>query len=153
MNRHDRFTCDPGTGTKIVYSPVLQKDGTVLLVESGKIDTDEAINIEADQCSLEAILTRYANGDLEALNRFEGIYADVSDFPKTYAEYLQHAINAENGFHRLPIEIQKKYDNNWKKWLMESGTKDWYKDLEILSNKSDSHTISDVKENEDEQEH
>lgn len=143
MNRHDRFLSDPGSGTKILYSPILQDDGTIVLVESGKVDTDEAMNIEAQSCSLESILTRYANGDIEALNRYEPIYADVSDFPKTYAEYLQHAINAENGFHKLPVEVQKKYDNNWRNWLMASGTEDWFRDLGIVSDKSDSQTVSD----------
>lgn len=145
MNRHDRFLSDPGSSVKSIYSPVLQEDGTIVLVETGKVDTQELMDIEADQCSLEAILSRYANGDLDALNRYEPIYADVSDLPKTYAEYLQHAINAENGFHRLPTEIQKKYDNNWRNWLMASGTKDWFKDLGLYD-KSDSQAEEGIKE-------
>lgn len=146
MNRHDRFVCDPGSPCKPVYSPVLQEDGTIVLAETGKVNTQEMIDIEAEQCSLEVILARYANGDLDALNRYEPLYADVSDFPKTYAEYLQHAINAENGFHKLPVEVQKKYDNNWRNWLMASGTEDWFKDLGLVSNKMDSQAEDVVKE-------
>lgn len=136
MNRTERFCCSSGTNLKQLYSPVLQDDGTIVLVPGGKIDTDEAINIEAEQCSLENILSRYANGDLDALNRFEGIYADVSDFPKTYAELLQHAINAENGFHRLPVDVQKKFDNNWRKWLMEYGSEDWFNSMNLIKDEA-----------------
>lgn len=146
MNRHDRFFCDPGSSFKTLYSPVLQEDGTIVLVETGKLNTQEVIDIEAEQCSLEVILSRYANGDLDALNRFEPVYADVSAFPKTYAEFLQHAINAENGFHKLPVDVQKKYDNNWRAWLMASGTEDWFKDLGLVSNKTDSQAEEGIKE-------
>lgn len=156
MNRHDRFFTEPGTSKKILYSPVVQDDGTIVLVESGVVDTDEVMEIEAQSCSLENILSRYANGDLDALNRFEPIYADVSDFPKTYAEFLQHAINAENGFHRLPKDIQDKYGNSWERWLMDTGSEDWIHTMSVLSNKSDFQDPSASQEKgevSDEQEH
>lgn len=132
-----RFCCDPGNPIKDVFDPVFNKDGTITLVKTGEINSDDEINSYAESCSIENILARYANGDASALNRYEPLYLDLTEFPTNYIEVMQHAINAERGFDALPVDIKSKYDNNWRLWLSKCGTEEWYKDLGVEPIKSD----------------
>lgn len=126
-----RFCCPAGSPVKDVFSPIVNPDGTMELVCTGSVNTDEEIESYRESCSLESILSRFANGDYSALNRYEPLYCDLTEFPKTYAEVLQHAINAENGFLALPTEVKQKYNNNWREWLAAAGTDSWFQDLGI----------------------
>lgn len=77
------------------------------------------------------MIQRYINGDSSVLEQNVPMYIDLSDYPTNYAEYLQAAINAERGFNELPVDVKRKYDNNWKLWLKCAGTKEWFTDLGI----------------------
>ena len=78
-----RFICSSGSGIKDVYSPIVLEDGSIELKVTGQVDTDAEIDSYAESCSLEVILSRYANGDTSALNRYKPMYLDLAEFPKT----------------------------------------------------------------------
>lgn len=124
--KRGRFISDPGDPIHVLYSPELQKDGSVKLVKVGTENTDEIIASYYESTTLEAILARFANGDLSALNRYQPIYADVSNAPKSLAEALQMVNNSRTGFDALPPEIKMAFDNNFNLWLSSAGTKEWY---------------------------
>lgn len=140
-----RFFCSAGSPKKEIFSPVLRADGIIELVSTGFVDTDEEIESQVPSCSLENLLIRFQNGDQEALSQMRGVYMDLTDQPSTYAEYLQAAINAEQGFDKLPVEVKRKYDNNWRLWLMQAGSKEWFSDLGIHE-KSESEVKTDESE-------
>lgn len=63
---------------ELEYSP----QGVPHLVPTGSYDLYEVIQSFRDECDLGKIFQRYANGDVMALNKRQGVYADISDFPQ-----------------------------------------------------------------------
>ena len=63
---------------ELEYSP----QGVPHLVPTGTYDLYEVIQSFRDECDLGKIFQRYANGDVMALNKRQGVYADISDMPQ-----------------------------------------------------------------------
>lgn len=63
---------------ELEYSP----QGVPHLVPTGTFDLYEVIQSFRDECDLGKIFQRYANGDVMALNRRQGVYADISEMPQ-----------------------------------------------------------------------
>lgn len=136
---------NPGNPIKPVYKPIVNKDGTITLVQEGFVNTDEEIQSYEDSVDIDVIVARYMNGDLEALNKHVGQYGDFTEMPKTYAEVLQMQIDAKNTFMRLPVEIRQKFDNDPNQFFAQSGTEEWYSKLEPLMPKKEE-PIKETKE-------
>lgn len=66
------------TEFELEYSP----QGVPHLVPTGTYDLYEVIQSFRDECDLGKIFQRYANGDVMALNKRQGVYADLSDMPQ-----------------------------------------------------------------------
>lgn len=62
---------------ELEYSP----QGVPYLVPTGSYDLYDVIQSFRDECDLGKIFQRYANGDVLALNKRQGVYADISDMP------------------------------------------------------------------------
>lgn len=129
--KRGRFCCSAGSPEHRLYAPVVQFDGTIRLEECGIENTDELIESFAQSCSIEAILNRYKNGDVSALNVSVPQYLDLTQFPRTYAEVLQLGIDAEVRFNALSVEEKKKWNNNWREWLAQTGSEEWFKSFGI----------------------
>ncbi len=63
---------------ELEYSP----QGVPHLVPTGSYDLYDVIQSFRDECDLGKIFQRYANGDVLALNKCQGVYADISDMPQ-----------------------------------------------------------------------
>lgn len=63
---------------ELEYSP----QGVPHLVPTGTYDLYEVIQSFRDECDLGKIFQRYANGDVMALNKRQGVYADISNIPQ-----------------------------------------------------------------------
>lgn len=124
------FVSDPGDPIQIVYSPTVNEDGTIDLVETGKIDLDAQIQSYKESTDIRTILARCAEGDMSGLNVRTPLYGDFTKMPKTYAEALQLKIDADNLFYSLPPEIRQKFDNDTNKFFAQSGTQEWYENIE-----------------------
>lgn len=101
----------------MLYAPQVAKDGTYELVESGRDDLYAAIQSHAESVDIHVILDRYARGDLAALSRVQGVYADVTGVPGTYAEMLNLVVAGEAQFNSLPLETRAKFDHSYAKWI------------------------------------
>lgn len=101
----------------MLYAPQIAKDGTYELVESGRDDLYAAIQSHAESVDIHVILDRYARGDLGALSRVQGVYADVTGVPGTYAEMLNLVVAGEAQFNSLPLETRAKFDHSYAKWI------------------------------------
>ena len=135
--KRGRMNSDPGSPIHVVLQPELQKDGTLKLVPVGKENTDEIIASYYESTTLECILAKFANGDMSALNRYQPLYIDVTEMPKSLAEAQQKIINAEYAFNALPAEVKQQFGNNFNVWLAEAGSEDWMtkmKDIFTLNN-------------------
>lgn len=62
---------------ELEYSP----QGVPHLIPVGTYDLYDVIQSFKDECDLGKIFQRYANGDVMALNKRQGVYADISDLP------------------------------------------------------------------------
>lgn len=112
-----RFRANSGSREKVLYAPQIAKDGTYELVESGRDDLYAAIQSHAESVDIHVILDRYARGDLGALSRVQGVYADVTGVPGTYAEMLNLVVAGEAQFNSLPLETRAKFDHSYAKWI------------------------------------
>lgn len=63
---------------ELEYSP----QGVPHLVPTGTYDLYDVIQSFRDECDLGKIFQRYANGDVMALNKRQGVYADISGMPE-----------------------------------------------------------------------
>lgn len=112
-----RFWTNPGSREKVLYAPEVAKDGTYVLVENGTEDLYAAIQSHAESVDIHVILDRYARGDLGALSRVQGVYADVTGMPGSYAEMLNLVVSGEAQFNSLPLETRAKFDHSFAKWI------------------------------------
>lgn len=112
-----RFWTNPGSREKVLYAPQVAKDGTYVLIENGREDLYASIQSHAESVDIHVILDRYARGDLGALSRVQGVYADVTGMPGSYAEMLNLVISGEAQFNSLPLETRAKFDHSFAKWI------------------------------------
>ena len=121
-NQYDnRGDCDctcPGRAEKPTYTS--NEDG--LPVESGTVNIYDEIQSHRESVELSTLLQRYAQGDVTALNRIEGVYADVVDMPSTYSELFERVRDAENSFNALPEDVRVLFDNSPVSFWQSIGT-------------------------------
>lgn len=114
----ERVFQNPGDSEHVLYSSRLADDGSVELVRSGSEDLYAMIQSHRDSVDIHVLLARYSNGDVDALSRVQGVYADVTQMPSTYAELLNTLIVAENQFNSLPVEVREKFDQSFEKYMV-----------------------------------
>lgn len=149
-----RFLSSSGSNMHTLYEPSVAPDGTITLRKSGVEDTDAIIESYRLSTELSTILSRFANGETDVLDRYKGFYADLTEMPKDYRSALDSVIRAEGAFMVLPDEIREKYGNDWSKWLSAAGSKEWLDVMGFSPEEPIKTDVSDVKETvPDEQEH
>lgn len=82
---------------ELEYSP----RGVPHLVPTGTYDLYEVIQSFRDECDLGKIFQRYANGDVMALNKRQGVFVDISEMPQDIfeaAKLLDRVEAIYNGF-------------------------------------------------------
>lgn len=117
-NRGDCGCICYGRTEKPIYTA--NEDG--LPVESGIINIYDEIQSHRQSVELSTLLQRYAQGDVTALNKMQGVYADVVDMPSTYAELFNRVRDAENSFNALPDEVRVLFDNSPVSFWQSIGT-------------------------------
>lgn len=132
----------------IVYSSVINDDGTIDLVPSAKDSIQEYINSFAAQTDMHYILAQLKNGNTSVINRAPMMYGDFTDAPKSYAQALQMVIDGRATFDALPLSVRNKFDNSFEKWFATAGSADWLSamspDFDSGSAESDSPVESEV---------
>ena len=120
------FISASGSRKKKVYGP--RFDGKKLtLIETGEMDIQDEINSHAMECDMSYILSRLGMGDTSVLNSNSPIFADFHDLPSNFREVLDVALNTENIFNRLPVEVRKQFDNDYREFIYKAGTEEWNK--------------------------
>lgn len=116
-----------GSDIKVLYSPVVNDDGIITLVPSGKENIQEIIDSHSDEVDINVLIARFQAGDTSVLNKRAGQYGDFTQFPKTYAEILQLEINSRNFFDSLPVEVKQKFNNDANQFFAQTGSEEWQK--------------------------
>lgn len=109
-----------GSRVKSTFAGHYDEKGRVVLEEVGKINLYDEIQSHAQSVDIHTLLKRFTNGDPTALASRQGIFADVTEMPKTYAEFLNKMISLENGFNSLPADVKQKFGNSFQQFLAES---------------------------------
>lgn len=122
---HDRIVANPGSPVKVLYRGKYDANGRVVLEKNGEENLYDYIQSFRDSVDLNVILARFSNGDVEALNKAQGFYADVTDFPKNMADALNRINQAEEMFKSLPLETRQQFDCSFEQFLAQSGTEEW----------------------------
>ncbi len=131
INSRGRVFSEAGTSEKKKYHAAYDDDGSVMLVDDGVEDLYSYIQSFASSVDIHVILKRFANGDASALSKTQGIYADVTGMPRTYAELLNTVNDLERRFAELPVDIRDKFGNSFARYAAMIGTDDYFKALGI----------------------
>jgi hypothetical protein len=121
----DRVFSDPGSPEHITYAGHYDEKGRVVLEESGRENIYDFIQSHAESCDIHVLMKRYQNGDVDALSQKQGFYGDFLDFPKTYAEALNHMNEMERQFMSLPVDTREKFGNSFTEFLAASAEPDF----------------------------
>lgn len=128
-NTKKRHITEPGSTEANDYQIVIDKKGHKILKCTGTHDIYDEIQSYAEECKIENILARAAAGDPDILNQRQGIYADISNTPKTLAEAQNSILKLKQEFEGLPAEVREKFDNSMEKFVMDFGSDNWYESM------------------------
>lgn len=131
FNGRKRIQCNVGSPVKIKYAGHYDEKGRVVVEEIGRENLYDSIQSHAESVDIHVLLKRFANGDASALSQRQGFFADVTEFPQTYAEALNHMMDMEREFNKLPTEIKEKFGNSFNEFIAASGSEEFYDKLGI----------------------
>lgn len=118
-----RVTSCPGDPIAADFGFRKDKDGNDVLEIVGIHSIYDEIQAYKDSCDLNKILERFRlTGDPTVLQQRQGFYGDVAEFPKTYAEFLNLSLKAQEMFATLPADIRSQFDNDVDKFICSIGT-------------------------------
>lgn len=145
----DRIFANPGSRTRDVYTAKVSHEGSIELEKTGEENLYDYIQSFAESCDINTIVKRYANGDVSALSKTQGIYDDLTNYPKTYAELLNTVIAGEKAFMELPLETRAKFNHDYRQWLvamddMPSWMAAMNLDGSVVSGQFDTDSVSDA---------
>lgn len=127
----EKFVSNPGERYREVFTPKIDKDGSIELVVTGKEDLWELHNADKDYCDLNKILDQFNNGDLSALQRGNPAFIDILGAPKSLAEAYEINFRAEHAFENLPAKIKDRFNNSFMQFLEGAGSPEWFELLKI----------------------
>lgn len=125
------FVTQSGSDVHILYSSKVLPNGQIRLTPSGKESITEKINAQKEFTDMSYIISRLMVGDTSVL-RDGAVYGDFTVAPKSLAESLQIIIDGQQKFDALPLDVKNKFDNNYMKWIMQSGSVDWFNKMGLV---------------------
>lgn len=87
-------------------------DGVLDLVKTGIRDVHTFLQQSKDVCEIYNILDRFSKGDISAIQRVKGYYADVTALPKSLIEVHNFMKTLDSHFDELPAEVKEKFGNS-----------------------------------------
>lgn len=135
---HPRVNINPGDPDKVLYSPSFDSFGHMELKEVGKESLYQFIQSHKESTDIHVILARFAAGDTTALAKRQMFYADLTEFPTTYADVVNTMHGAEDYFIHLPVEVRAKFGHDFNKFLASLDNPQTLVDLGIISPSQDS---------------
>lgn len=143
-----RCISNPGSPIHILYGPRYDENGVLELVEKGRENIYDLIQSHKDSVDIHILLKRFEAGDVDVLSKVQGVYADVTDLPKNYADLLNKVIDGENAFMELPVELRAKFNHSFAEFLQQSGSKEWLDKLGVSEVEVVDSAVEEVKEKE-----
>lgn len=129
----NEFCSCPGEKMHNIYSAKLMEDGTILLKKTDEEDIQAKIDSYRDQTDMAYVLRQLMLGDTSVLTQKEPMYGDFTQMPKNMMEAMQLMIDGEKAFYELDLETRQKFDNNFRQWMIDAGSPEWCKKMNIQS--------------------
>lgn len=130
-DKHDRIYTNHGKSVVTQYSGYLDKFGNTVVKEKGKKDLYSYIQSFADSVDINLILSKFANGDKQALIQRAATYIDITNMPDNMADLLNTIHNGEALFDSLPVEVKQKFDNNFNKFITTIDSDEWFNAMNV----------------------
>ena len=127
----DKVYVPSGSRYQDTYGYEIDKFGQKVLVKTGETDLYAMIQESLEETKIENILKRVAIGDTSVM-RPDGIYADISESPKSLIEARQQMQQLENLWNGLPIDTKRKYNMSVEDFIAKSGSESWLIDMGLL---------------------
>lgn len=121
----NRVISNPGSPIKKVYGAKYDAKHNLVVEPKGEENLYAFINSFADSVDLNVLVTRFVNGDREALLQRAGAYIDVSSMPTNLNDFINLSQSATALFDTLPVEVKQKFDNNVMEFVSMVGSKEW----------------------------
>lgn len=116
---------NPGSPVKVEYIAQFDSNGALELVPNGERNIFQDIQMFKDECDIHLLLKRYAAGETDVLTKVQGFYADISQFPTTYAEMFNVMKRSREFFDTLPVDVKSKFGNSYETFLASSQSPDF----------------------------
>lgn len=85
------------------------KNGAMRPVEVGKTNIYERIQKSCGFRSVKELVERYERGDIQALNKRQGFYGDISKMPACLNDVNAVVRNAQSTYHTLPKDVKAMF--------------------------------------------
>lgn len=129
----ERVYVSSGTnGIEPVFGYEIDKYGQKVFTQTGETNLYEKIQESLEETKIENILKRVAIGDTSVM-RPDGIYADLTDAPKNLIEARQQMQKLEDVWNSLDNDLKRKYDFSVEKFIGQSGSDEWLRDMGLLT--------------------
>ncbi|NLD49607.1 MAG: hypothetical protein GX660_20870 [Clostridiaceae bacterium] len=134
-DKRDNKKTEPGSRYAPVFSLASKEAGNIELEITGEKDIYAEIQSHKDSVSIKTIMARYELGEVDLLNKKNGVFIDLSDMPTNFADIMKTVITAENNFNELPLSVRKEYNFSPAEYIADIGSEKWLKILGIKDNK------------------
>lgn len=114
---HERHYMPSGEAVEDDYKEHFDADGVRSLVIDGQRNTFDEIQSHRDSVDINLLIKRYMNGDFTALDRANPMFIDISDMPKTFAEWLESQARAKDYFYSLDPDVRAQFNNSYEQFL------------------------------------
>lgn len=106
-----------GSPDKVDFKPKFDDRGRWKLEPAGTHSLYEEIQSHADSVDINILLMRFKNGDINALNRVQGIYGDFSNMPETYIDAVNQIEQGRLDFAQLPPAVKEAFNNSFEEFV------------------------------------
>lgn len=97
-----------GSPVKSLFVPFVNK-GHLDIKVSGEFNLQEQIEAESCLCDINYLIERFNLGDVDALNKRQSFFADITAFPGSYREAVDILREGRSFYDTLSDEEKKRY--------------------------------------------
>lgn len=105
----NRRPCCPGERKRPIYQRQCETGKEAILVQVGETDLQDYIQSFADECDVNRIVQRYANGDTSVLQRVQGVFTDVAGVPTDLTTAFETVAAARAYYESLPEAARREF--------------------------------------------
>lgn len=103
-----RRPCPSGERKRPIYQRKTEGEETIL-EKVGETDIQEYIQSFADECDINRIVQRYANGDTAILQRVQGVFTDITGVPQDLTTAFETVTAARAYYESLPEAAKREF--------------------------------------------